>query len=461
MTDYLLELSRNAYAKSLVKRLKLPVPLPEPLHRGVGPWEEALLKGATIALGGKTGTLSKVLSTIVKAAGGVTQTTYEPETRLDGLLFDATGLTSPAELGQLYDFIKPRLPSLRASGRVVIIGVTQESAKSPTECAAFAALVGFTKSLAKELGRRGSTAQLINVAPKARDADRLTLPLTFLLSMRSAFISGQVLTLSDAVDPTDAVGGTPWIQSLKGKTALVTGAAQGIGATIAAQLAAAGAKVVGLDRPPLKDALDGVMRAIGGIAWAHDLLDPRAVKWIVDKVQNELSDLDILVNNAGITRDKTLARMPRDWWDDTLNINLQIPIALTEALALSQKGAAPILRRGGRIVFLSSISGIGGNGGQSNYAASKSGLIGYTRALAPVVAPRGITVNAVAPGFIETAMTKKIPLATREVARRMNALSQAGTPNDIAEAVTMLTSPGAFAITGSTLRVCGLNLLGA
>jgi len=166
--------------------------------------------------------------------------------------------------------------------------------------------------------------------------------------------------------------------------------------------------------------------------------------------------LDIVVHNAGVTRDKTLANMTPVQWDLVMAINFGAIAEIDEALLDS--GA---LRQAGRIVCLSSISGIAGNFGQSNYATSKAALIGYVAALAPLVAGQGITVNAVAPGFIETPMTKKIPLFTREAGRRMNSLSQGGRPRDVAELVCFLTSPGAAGISGNTIRVCGQALLGA
>jgi 3-oxoacyl-[acyl-carrier protein] reductase len=162
-----------------------------------------------------------------------------------------------------------------------------------------------------------------------------------------------------------------------------------------------------------------------------------------------------VVHNAGVTRDKTLANMSPDRWDQTIDINLDAVVRITERLL------AGVLHEHGRVILLSSIAGIAGNMGQTNYAASKAGIIGYVRAQAPALAERGITVNAIAPGFIETRLTAAIPVMIREVARRLSNLGQGGLPRDIGDAVTFLASPGAVGITGTVLRVCGGAYVGA
>jgi 3-oxoacyl-[acyl-carrier protein] reductase len=163
----------------------------------------------------------------------------------------------------------------------------------------------------------------------------------------------------------------------------------------------------------------------------------------------------VVVHNAGVTRDKTLARMKPELWDQAVDINLGAVVRITQVLL---EGT---LRDEGRIVCLSSVAGIAGNMGQTNYAASKRGIIGYIENLAPAVAKRGITVNAIAPGFIETRLTAAMPVAIREVARRLSALGQGGQPRDVAEAITFLSTPGADGITGRVLRVCGGAFVGA
>ena len=166
--------------------------------------------------------------------------------------------------------------------------------------------------------------------------------------------------------------------------------------------------------------------------------------------------VDIVVHNAGITRDKTLGRMSEDQWDAVLGVNLISQERLTAALL-----DADALRPGGRIVCVSSISGIAGNRGQTNYGASKAGVIGLVEALAPELAKRQGSINAVAPGFIETRMTAAMPVGTREAGRRMNSLSQGGRPVDVAETVAWFASPGSGGVNGTVVRVCGQSLIGA
>ena len=165
--------------------------------------------------------------------------------------------------------------------------------------------------------------------------------------------------------------------------------------------------------------------------------------------------LDIVVHNAGITRDKLLANMDNAKWDSVIAVNIASQLRMNEAfLASSDFATNP------RIISVASTSGIAGNRGQTNYAASKAGVIGMVRSTAPLLAERGGTVNAVAPGFIETDMTAKIPFATREVARRLNSLQQGGRPIDVAEAIAFFAQPAAAGVTANVLRVCGQNLVG-
>jgi 3-oxoacyl-[acyl-carrier protein] reductase len=240
---------------------------------------------------------------------------------------------------------------------------------------------------------------------------------------------------------------------LEGKVALVTGAARGIGRATAKLLGAEGAHVVCLDRPADDGPVSQIAREVGGSVLLCDLGEPGAAATICEALGER--GVDVVVHNAGVTRDKTLARMKPEAWDQTLAVNLGAVASVTDALL-----GGP-LREGGRIVCLTSVAGISGNLGQTNYTASKAGIIGLVRYLAPTVAARGITVNAVAPGFIETRLTAAIPVMIREVGRRLNNLGQGGLPQDVAELITFLASPGACGITGSVVRVCGGAILGA
>ncbi|SHV16475.1 3-oxoacyl-[acyl-carrier-protein] reductase [Mycobacteroides abscessus subsp. abscessus] len=163
-----------------------------------------------------------------------------------------------------------------------------------------------------------------------------------------------------------------------------------------------------------------------------------------------------MVNNAGITRDKLLKNMDDARWDSVIAVNLLAPQRLTEGLI-----GNGTIGDGGRVIGLASIAGIAGNRGQTNYGATKAGMIGITQALAPSLAEKGITINAVAPGFIETKMTAAIPLANREVGRRINSLNQGGEPVDVAETIAYFASPASNAVTGNVVRVCGQSWLGA
>jgi len=196
---------------------------------------------------------------------------------------------------------------------------------------------------------------------------------------------------------------------------------------------------------------------VGGTALTLDVTAEDAVDKITEHLREHHGGrADILVNNAGITRDKLLANMDDARWDSVIAVNLLAPLRLTEGLV--DNGT---IGEGSRVIGLSSMAGIAGNRGQTNYAATKAGMIGLTDALSAAYADKGITVNAVAPGFIETKMTEAIPLATREVGRRLNSLYQGGQPVDVAETIAYFASPASNAVTGNTVRVCGQAMLGA
>jgi 3-oxoacyl-[acyl-carrier protein] reductase len=195
---------------------------------------------------------------------------------------------------------------------------------------------------------------------------------------------------------------------------------------------------------------------VRGEALQVDLTSDGAPRTLADHLVARHGGLDVIVHNAGITRDKTLGRMSAEQWDAVLAVNLLAPQRLNATL-LEEK----LFRADGRIIGVSSIAGIAGNRGQTNYATSKAGVIGLVQAQARALRKWNITVNAVAPGFIETAMTAAMPMLVREVGRRLNSLSQGGLPVDVAETVAWLASPGSTGVTGNVVRVCGQSLLGA
>jgi 3-oxoacyl-[acyl-carrier protein] reductase len=241
---------------------------------------------------------------------------------------------------------------------------------------------------------------------------------------------------------------------------VVTGAARGIGAAIAEVFARDGADVVCVDIPAAGDALAQVANRVGGSALQLDITAPDAGERIAARVaQRHGRRLDAIVHNAGITRDRLLVNTDAERWAGVLAVNLEAQLRINDVLLDPARDGG--LADGGRIVSVSSTSGIAGNRGQANYAASKAGVIGLVQALSAQVAERGITVNAVAPGFIETEMTARIPLGTREVGRRINSLSQGGQPVDVAEAIAWFAQPANTGVTGQVLRVCGQSLIGA
>lgn len=371
-----------------------------------------------------------------------------------GLLFDATGITTPIGLKALHEFFTPLLRNVGHSGRIAVVGTIPDQTATVDERIAQRALEGFTRSLGKEM-LRGATVSLVYMSSDAKPAATgLESTLRFILSAKSAYVDGQVYYVgaADSTPPVD------WDQPLDGKVAIVTGAARGIGATIAEVFARDGAKVVAIDVEQAAEALAETAAKVGGTALTLDVTAGDAVDRITEHLREHYDGrgLDVLVNNAGITRDKLLTNMDDARWDAVIAVNLLAPQRLTQGLV--DNGS---IGDGGRVIGLSSMAGIAGNRGQTNYAATKAGMIGITQALAPVLAEQGITINAVAPGFIETAMTAAIPLATREVSRRLNSLYQGGRPVDVAETIAYFASPASNAVTGNVIRVCGQALLGA
>jgi 3-oxoacyl-[acyl-carrier protein] reductase len=370
--------------------------------------------------------------------------------KLKALVFDATGLDDSTQSDALYQFFHDSVRSLKPCGRVLIVGRPPEHCKNPRKATVQRALEGLSRSLAKEL-KRAIGVQLLYVAEGAEEQIESTL--RFLLSPRAAYMSAQVVRVGLPVGPQTQPA--DWAQPLAGKKVLVTGASRGIGASIAQVMAREGASVICLDMPQAQPGLGAVALAIAGSVLELDIAAPDAPQQLVDAALAQ-GGWDVVVHNAGITRDKTIANMAPHLWQNVVNVNLSAQERINDALV--QSGA---LKVGGRIVCVSSISGIAGNMGQTNYAFSKAGVIGMVQANAPLFAEKGITLNAVAPGFIETQMTAAIPFAMREAGRRMNAMSQGGLPQDVAEAIAWFASPASAGLNGNVVRVCGQSLIGA
>jgi 3-oxoacyl-[acyl-carrier protein] reductase len=365
------------------------------------------------------------------------------------LIFDATGIGDSTRLRALYDFFHPYARTLYPSGRVVVLGTAPEHASSAREATAQQALEGFVRSVGKEFGQ-GSTAQLVYVAPGAEDAIESTM--RFLLSAKSAYVSGEVIRIG----PAPVAAPEDWDLPLRHKVALVTGAARGIGAAIARVLARDGAHVVCLDLPSAADALSEIVNQIAGTAFPLDVIAPDATERLAEHLQARHGAIDIVVHNTGSTRDEVLARMPPQRWDAVLEMNLSSQERINDRLL-----GEGIVRDGGRLVSIGSPAGITASRGQVDHATATAGIAGLVASLAPDLAARGVTINAVSPGFIETVMARRMPLLLRQAGRRLNSMGQGGLPVDVAEAVAYFANPGSAGVTGNVLRVCGLSLLGA
>ncbi|MFF1383345.1 3-oxoacyl-ACP reductase [Arthrobacter sp. NPDC058288] len=375
-----------------------------------------------------------------------------PREKLGAIILVLDELAHPEELERPVLSAAASVRDLAPNARVVTVSRTPASAPGPASAAARQGVDGLLRSLAKEL-RAGATANGIVLADGVTTTSPSCLgALRFFLSGRSAFVDGQSLTVTTGEGRLPADPEKP----LAGKVAVVTGAARGIGAAIARALHRDGATLVVVDIPAAGDHLAAVANAVHGTALQLDISREDAGQRIIEHAVGRHGRLDIVIHNAGITRDKLLANMDQDRWNSVLAVNIAAQLRINEALLASEH-----FRDSPRIVSVASTSGIAGNRGQTNYAASKGGVIGMVRATAPLLAERHGSINAVAPGFIETEMTARIPLATREVARRLNSLQQGGRPDDVAEAIAFLASDAAGGITGEVLRVCGQNLVGA
>lgn len=370
--------------------------------------------------------------------------------KLKAVIYDATGLSDSAHSEAVYRFFNATVKSIIDNGRVVILGRPASSCATPEAAIAQRALEGLSRSLAKELGK-AITVQLVLVEAGAEG--ELESTLRFLLSARSSYVSGQVVRIS--VSNANTLKPIDWNSPLAGKKVLVTGASQGIGAAITEVLARDGAELTCLDIPQASVALNAICSRLNANSIELNLNDADADQQLVE-FANRTEAWDVVVHNAGITRDKTITRMSAEQWDCVVNINLSAQQKINRALLSSN-----LINDGGRIVCVSSISGIAGNRGQTNYAYSKAGVIGMVQSMAPILAERDVTINAVAPGFIETKMTAAIPFAIREAGRRLNSMSQGGLPIDVAETISWFASPASASLNGNVVRVCGQSFLGA
>ncbi len=460
MADLYTTLTRNPVGKAISKQLGMPQPAR--LRRGrqmpagdivLGTVGGGDLAARTLGLLG-----IEPLEALTDSAGGSDSDgpaevpAYKE--KIGAIVLDATMARSIADLEQVRSLLRPALKAMGPSGRVIVIGVAPYKVSSVQASAVCHALEGIVRSVGKEM-RAGGTANLVQVADASAAGTASTV--LFLLQGRSAYISGQPLRIGSSRH-TPQVADLPF----EAQIVVITGAARGIGASIAEVFARDGAAVVLVDVPSTGDALAEVANRLGGTALQLDITHPEAGRLIASHVAERFGDharIHAMVHNAGITRDKLLVNTDADRWGSVLEVNLSAALRINQDLL--DPWVPGGLSDGGRIVSVASTSGIAGNRGQANYAASKAGVMGAVRALAPHLRDRGITVNAVAPGFIETEMTGKIPAATREFARRFNSLQQGGKPVDVAETIAFFAEPASNAVTGQVLRVCGQSQIGA
>ncbi|WP_144670292.1 3-oxoacyl-ACP reductase [Arthrobacter sp. U41] len=446
MTDKYTQFVSRAPGRDIARKLGLPQPVVLRRHKPGQPLitEPVLVQG--------TGTGADELAATLLAWDLDVRRHAVPKEKLGAIILVLDELARPEDLARPVLTAATSLRDLAPNARVITVSRAASDSADPAAAAARQGVDGLVRSLAKEL-RAGATANGILLAGGAGTTSPSTLgALRFFLSGRSAFVDGQFLTVSSAEGQLPADAEKP----LAGKVAVVTGAARGIGAAIARTLRRDGATVVVVDIPAAGDHLAAVANEVHGTALQLDITREDAGERIIEHAVERHGRLDIVIHNAGITRDKLLANMDQSRWDSVIAVNIAAQLRINEALLASEH-----FRNSPRIVSVASTSGIAGNRGQTNYAASKGGVMGMVRATAPLLGVHGGSINAVAPGFIETEMTAKIPFATREIARRLNSLQQGGKPGDVAEAIVFLASDAAGGVSGEVLRVCGQNLVGA
>lgn len=362
--------------------------------------------------------------------------------RVNMLLVDLTGFDALGDFDALHTIFNSNISALSRCAKVILIADTSQN--TALDALLLGALEGFMRALSKELGRIGATVNLLELG-----GNRQFMPLLrFLLSARAAFIDAQTFRLSKS----DNIGRQS--QLLAGKRIVITGAARGIGLALAQTAVREGAVLIGVDVPNNPE-LKTQMQKLGAKSMELDVSAPDAPTQLCDFLEDHGGAIDGIIHNAGVTRDKTIKRMSGQFWDLVLKINLHAPYHITEYLLQNH-----LINPNGRIVAMSSIAGIAGNPGQTNYALTKGALAAYMADLAPKLAAKNITANAIAPGFIETEMTAQMPFMVREVGRMFNSLKQGGLPADVAELACFLLSDNSAAITGHNIRICGHNLLG-
>ncbi len=352
----------------MLKTLNIPVPVPPILKRNLNAFSDDELSNKEIVITGKE---NDFLSQLQKEFHGrIGQATIYDET-IDGLVLSCVGMQTIEDLEDLYTNIKNTVSKIKANGRVVI--VSKEDKTSVTTFTIQKSIDAFSRALSKEIGgKKGITVNQLKITNEEVTASAVVNASIFFLSDKSSFITGQVVDVSNAnTDTLTSIEGL-----LQGKIAIVTGGARGIGAAAARVLHREGATVIIVDVPQAADDAQALAAELNGDSYLLDISQATAAKELQKYIIEKYGKLDILVNNAGITRDKTIAKMSIDQWRSVLNVNLKAVIQLTQIFI--ENGFS----KDAKVVSLSSISGISGNVGQTNYSLTKAGVIGFSQALA-------------------------------------------------------------------------------
>ena len=469
--DYMVALGKKKWVRGALRALGVPFELPVELERETGPQVERPLEGRWTVLGRSGGWMGREAAAACAAAGAgfvVPEEAHYPtylSDIADGAIvkqrrllagsvhlciFDTSGYRDVMQLDEVFAFLSEWTAKLSANGRVIILAQSPEAGAPPDESALSGALTGMVRALSKELGPRGTTAHLV-VAP-AGAKGRLDPLVRFLASRRSAFVTGQTWRLSEGRG--GAGGAQPSVRTLDKRTALVTGASRGIGAAIARSLAQEGADVIAVDLPERTRELGELAAQLPGFPLVADVAWPKAGAFIAGKIKEQFGSLDILVHNAGIHLDRSLSDMAADDWRSVVNVNLASVVRLTAVLE-------PLMGEGGRIIGMGSIAGLAGPPGHTCYSGSKAGMAEYLTRMAASLGDRGITVNTIAGGYIQSSLTAGLPRFKKEIGMRLSGMMQGGVPEDIGNLAAFLASPGAGGLTGQVIRACGAAYIGS
>lgn len=381
------------------------------------------------------------------------------------LVLNTQHYRSAEGLEKLFDDCQSLLPLLGKRAHVLLLSPETTQTHTTHQQRYLEGFTALTKCLAKEMAPEATTINHLRVYDNRHQS--LPALLRYFLSNRSSYVTGQCVsvglipsaqrwakkTATSSAAPLAASNPEPHhlLNAPKKPLALVTGATGGIGRAIAHRLAADNFRIILVDQPREKFALRYLAEKTGGIALSLDLTRPNSSGALAECIDDHGGKLQSLVHNAGIIRDRLFKNMGAEAWQSVLNTNLWAPIKITENLLKEKK-----LADQARIVLMSSVMALSGNRGQTQYCLAKAGLMGFMQDIAPQIAKAGMTINTIAPGFIDTPMTQRLPKRIREIAKRYNAFAQAGRPEDVAEAVALCCQPTADFFSGNVLRVCGL-----